>query len=84
MTTPAGSADSSRMYGVHPRSTTGPSMMYGTQTICFPMRPIKARSKVMNNFEIFVDSAANIPDELIEKNNINVISFTITIVGADV
>lgn len=38
----------------------------------------------MNNFEIFVDSAANIPDELIEKNNINVISFTITIDGADV
>jgi DegV family protein with EDD domain len=35
----------------------------------------------MNNFEIFVDSSANLTDEIIEQNNIGVISYTCSIDG---
>lgn len=37
----------------------------------------------MNTFEIFVDSAANLTDEMIEKNNIGVISYTCRIDGKE-
>lgn len=37
----------------------------------------------MNRFEIFVDSAANLTDEMIETNNIGVISYTCRIDGKE-
>lgn len=37
----------------------------------------------MNSFEIFVDSAANLPDDLIEKYDIGVISYTCSINGKE-
>ena len=37
----------------------------------------------MNSFEIFVDSAANLTDELIEKYNIGVVSYTCSIDGKE-
>jgi DegV family protein with EDD domain len=37
----------------------------------------------MKNFDIFVDSSANLTDEMIEKNNIGVISYTCAIDGEE-
>jgi DegV family protein with EDD domain len=37
----------------------------------------------MKNFDIFVDSSANLTDEMIEKNNIGVIPYTCTIDGKE-
>lgn len=37
----------------------------------------------MNNFEIFVDSAANLTDQMIEENNIGVVSYTCSIDGKE-
>jgi DegV family protein with EDD domain len=37
----------------------------------------------MKNFDIFVDSSANLPDEIIEKNNIGVIAYTCAIDGKE-
>ena len=37
----------------------------------------------MNTFEIFADSAANIPQELVRKHNINIISYSCTVNGEE-
>lgn len=37
----------------------------------------------MNRFDIFVDSAANIPEELLQKHDINVITYFCTVNGAE-
>ncbi len=37
----------------------------------------------MRNFDIFVDSAANLPEDLLKKNDIKVISYTCSIDGKD-
>lgn len=37
----------------------------------------------MRNFDIYVDSAANIPDELVKKHNITVIPYTCTVNGVE-
>ena len=37
----------------------------------------------MKNFDIYVDSGANIPDELVEKYKLNVISFMCNIDGVE-
>ena len=37
----------------------------------------------MNSFDIYVDSAANIPDELVKKHNIGVIPYSCTVNGED-
>ena len=37
----------------------------------------------MNLFDIYVDSSANIPDELVKKYDIRVISYTCTVNGAE-
>ena len=37
----------------------------------------------MRKFDIYVDSAANLTDEMIEKNDINVISYTCSIDGEE-
>lgn len=37
----------------------------------------------MRSFDIFVDSAANLPDELIKENDIKVISYTCSVDGKD-
>lgn len=37
----------------------------------------------MRNFDIFVDSSANIPDELVKKHNITVIPYTCTVNGVE-
>lgn len=39
--------------------------------------------KIMNTFEIFADSSANLPDGLIEKHNINIISYTCIVNGEE-
>lgn len=38
----------------------------------------------MRSFDIFVDSAANLPDELIRENDIKVISYTCSVDGKDI
>lgn len=37
----------------------------------------------MRNFDIFVDSAANLPDDLLKENDIKVISYTCSVDGKD-
>lgn len=37
----------------------------------------------MNSFDIFVDSAANIPDEFVKKHNIGVVSYSCTVNGEE-
>ncbi len=37
----------------------------------------------MRSFDIYVDSAANLPDELIKENDIKVISYTCSVDGKD-
>ena len=37
----------------------------------------------MNSFDIFVDSGANIPDNLIKKHNIGVIPYSCTVNGEE-
>lgn len=37
----------------------------------------------MNTFEIFADSSANLPTELVKKHNINIISYSCTVNGAE-
>ena len=39
--------------------------------------------RFMRSFDIFVDSAANIPDELVKKHNITVIPYTCTVNGVE-
>lgn len=38
----------------------------------------------MRNFDIFVDSAANLPEELLKENDIKVISYTCSVNGKDI
>ncbi|MDE7084758.1 MAG: DegV family protein [Clostridia bacterium] len=38
----------------------------------------------MRNFDIFVDSAANLPDDILKNNGIKVISYTCSIDGRDI
>jgi DegV family protein with EDD domain len=38
----------------------------------------------MDNFDIYVDSSANLTEEMIEENDIHVISYTLTVDGKDI
>lgn len=47
------------------------------------LRPLQNLGMTMRTFDIYVDSAANIPDELVKKHNITVIPYTCTVNGKE-